>query len=327
MNCRKSTLTQLGYLGGRLFLRKVALKCKSWRCPDCSLQKARRIRARLENAFTGSKIRMLTLTAPTGLTLAEMVHGLSDWWHVLVNHLRRKFGLTKYAWVFELGDKKGRPHIHALIDCYVPQRALSRLAKQAGFGAVVDIRLLPTKKAFGYCVNYLSKGHASIALGCLQRSLHFRRFSCSRNIPPIDGKSGEWLTMPTNDTITTESEYIGQLLEHARLANLRVKRFDVRRSSATLELNHAMLPCQWEKLKSAAKPSIPPQAPPEGGVFGRFAPTPAAAAAAATAFTMHGLKFPNAQRILPYTRTNVARFPLGFNHSATRVLLPCVIEF
>lgn len=307
MNCRKSTLTQIGYQGNRLFFRKVALYCKSWRCPDCSKQKARQIVQRLKNGFTGDKVRMMTLTCPKGLSIEQMSVGLSQWWHRLVNHLKRKFGLTKFAWVFELGDKKGRPHMHILIDAYVPQKQLSILAQKCGFGGIVDIRLLPTARALGYCTNYLSKGHASVALAMLQRKLHFRRFGCSRNIPKNDGKGVEWLTINYKDEISKESDYLQQLMLQVRCRGIKVAKITQSKSACTFELANRICPGQWENARktyeydhNAGEAILKAVAVPiRSGLT--------AARLCATAQTVHGHRFAAADRVLQPTFANLKR--------------------
>jgi len=92
--------------------------------------------------------------------------------------------------VLEFGHETGRPHLHLLLDVYVPQKRLSILAKRCGFGSITDIRAVKEGGGFGYVYKYLGKGCGSKAGELALKVIHGRRFGVSRNIPPVRKSGG-----------------------------------------------------------------------------------------------------------------------------------------
>lgn len=170
---------------GNVKIRGVKIPCGSWYCEDCAKRKKIILGNRVKEGLKNERIRFVTLTAGKKDSLAGMLHNLKSSWNRLRGHLVRKFGLNKFFWVVEFGHEKGRPHLHFLINCYIPQRALSKLAARAGFGPIVDIREVKDGGGFGYVFKYLGKDCGSRAGAAAMRVAHCRRFGCSRNIHPI----------------------------------------------------------------------------------------------------------------------------------------------
>jgi len=84
----------------------------------------------------------------------------------LITALRQQYGEIWYFRVVE-ETKQGRPHYHLLVSCpkFIRQRELSRLAAQAGLGAITDIRAIKTMDhATRYatkCAEYATKSQGS----------------------------------------------------------------------------------------------------------------------------------------------------------------------
>jgi hypothetical protein len=100
---------------------------------------------------------MATLTWPTSdfkEVQQAWVRFRSLWWH--------KFGTSAYINVRQIG-KGGKAHLHVLIDRFIPQRALSKMWRQASRGRafVVDVREITggedSKRAASYVVGYISR--------------------------------------------------------------------------------------------------------------------------------------------------------------------------
>lgn len=163
-------------------IKGVKIPCGSWACPECAKRKQIILGNRVKDGFNGSKIRFATLTARKGLSFVGMLRSLKTAWNILRGHLVRKYGLTKFFWVLEFGHDKGRPHLHFLFDCYIPQQSLSKLAAQSGFGSIVDIRLVKSGGGFGYVFKYLGKDCGSKLGATALALIHGRRFGTSRNI-------------------------------------------------------------------------------------------------------------------------------------------------
>ncbi len=169
----------------RMKIKSVQIPCNSWFCEDCAKRKSIILGNRVKGGFVNERIRFCTLTAPKVRGLPCQLAALKSSWNRLRGVLVRRYGLSKFFWVLEFGHDKGRPHLHFLINCYIPQRSLSKLAERAGFGPVVDIREVKDGGGFGYVFKYLKKDCGSrYGANCL-RIARSRRFGCSRNIKPV----------------------------------------------------------------------------------------------------------------------------------------------
>jgi hypothetical protein len=107
--------------------------------------------------------RFLTLTvdasAPAG---RERQHEyITDRWNALRTELRDRYPNLSFLWVRHEGDERDRPHLHLLVDRYLPQSELSALSRRVGLGEVVDIRRVDARNAAHYISAYLGRGALS----------------------------------------------------------------------------------------------------------------------------------------------------------------------
>ena len=171
----------------QLHLRSIRLGCNSWNCPECGKRKAIVLGNRVKAGLQNERIRLLTLTTAGRHSLRRHIEILKASWNRLRLWLVRHCKLSKFFWVLEFGHENGRPHLHVLINCYVKQSILSKVAVRCGFGPIVDIREVKDGGGFGYVFKYLKKDMGSTAGAAALRGSHSRRFGCSRNIPPLRG--------------------------------------------------------------------------------------------------------------------------------------------
>ena len=125
--------------GSTISIKGVKIPCGSWACPECAKRKQIILGNRVKDGFSGCKIRFATLTARKGLSFVGMLRSLKTAWNILRGHLVRKYGLTRFFWVLEFGHDKGRPHLHFLFDCYIPQQSLSKLAAQSKWRDISEV--------------------------------------------------------------------------------------------------------------------------------------------------------------------------------------------
>lgn len=166
-------------------LRSFNLNCNKWSCESCAKRKAIILANRVREGFKGERIRFATFTDKGEGSFSTRLKNLKSAWNRLRLDLCRKYGLTKFFWVLEFGHEHGRPHLHCLLNCYIPQRKLSELAARAGFGRIVDIREVKTGGGFGYVFKYLHKDCGSAVGARALASVRGRRFGLSRNIKPL----------------------------------------------------------------------------------------------------------------------------------------------
>lgn len=90
----------------------------------------------------------------------------------------RKKGITFDFFLVKEFTKKGKRHLHVLINCYIPSRVVMyawRLATD-GNSFVTKIARREIKNAAGYMTKYMTK---TMEIGLFRR--RERRYSCSRN--------------------------------------------------------------------------------------------------------------------------------------------------
>jgi hypothetical protein len=97
-------------------------------------------------------------------------------------------------------DERDRPHLHLLVDRYLPQRELSQLAQRVGLGRIVDIRRVDARNAAHYISAYLGRG----ALSFLPKGS--RRYGSSADVDLDPRNSGgesseEWDLVAYDDVV------------------------------------------------------------------------------------------------------------------------------
>ena len=137
-------------------------RCNSWDCYCC----AHRMRCNLVEELDRlieerpEMRRLLTLTldpetAPAGQ--AEQHRYLTERFNALRTEINDRYPGLSYVWIREEGDS-GNPHLHLLVDRYLPQAMLAETAQRVGLGHVVDIRRVNARNAARYLTKYLTKG-------------------------------------------------------------------------------------------------------------------------------------------------------------------------
>jgi hypothetical protein len=141
-------------------------RCDSWDCYCCGYRMRMNLVeeiARVCEERPGMR-RMLTLTldpekAPD--SEEEMYRYLNERWNALRTELNDKYnGSLSYIGVPEFGEATDNPHphLHVIVNRYIPQGWLSRAWSNLGGGEVVDIRYLDrVEDAARYIGKYLTK--------------------------------------------------------------------------------------------------------------------------------------------------------------------------
>lgn len=186
-------------------------RCGSWDCQTCGHRLRMSLIEEIERITEErpEMRRFLTLTvdesAPVG---KERQHEyITDRWNALSTELRDRYPDLSYLWVRHEGDERDRPHLHLLVDRYLPQSELSMLSKRVGLGEIVDIRRVNARNAAHYISAYLGRG----ALSHLPDGA--RRYGSSADVD-LDPRSSsseentEWI-------LAAYDEYVGKLVSAA----------------------------------------------------------------------------------------------------------------
>lgn len=153
--------------------RTCLMKCKGWTCTGCGpWLKDRFIKvasAEAKRVF-GRQCRFLTLTlGPESRQLErkDQFKLMSRAWARMVKRIERRpthtrkngadvFRKLSAIWVREV-HQDGTPHLHVLVDRYLPQEWVSQAWKKCGGGPVVDIRRVKIGSVVAYVTKYLAK--------------------------------------------------------------------------------------------------------------------------------------------------------------------------
>lgn len=175
---------------GKKHIAYARMYCKKWNCPDCGPRLAKKLQRNIAHAAREHNLdRLLTLTLdPRRIKTADPIGHIWKTWQKFRVYLQRKFKESiTYVAVMEL-HKSGLPHLHILIDRFIPQAWISDRWERLGGGRVVDVRRINNlDNAAWYLSKYLSKD----ALRRVPKGK--RRYSKSRNVRfPKRELEGNW---------------------------------------------------------------------------------------------------------------------------------------
>jgi hypothetical protein len=137
-------------------------RCNSWDCYCCAHRMRMNLIEELDRLVEERPElrRFLTLTldpARAPSDQGEQHRYLTERFNALRTELRDRYPSLSYVWVREEGESEN-PHLHLLVDRYIPQSTLSGIASRVGLGEVVDIRRVSARNAARYLTKYLTKG-------------------------------------------------------------------------------------------------------------------------------------------------------------------------
>jgi hypothetical protein len=188
-------------------------RCNSWDCWCCAHRMRMNLIEEMERLVEERPElrRFLTLTvdhqAPGGKE--ERHRYITERFNALRTELNDRYPGISYIWIRHEGDEHGRPHLHLLVDRFLPQSELSMLSKRVGLGEVVDIRRVNARNAARYLTSYLGRG----ALASLPKGL--RRYGSSSDIS-LDVRGGgdddrQWVLLMDDYETTPAGDESGPL--------------------------------------------------------------------------------------------------------------------
>lgn len=140
----------------------VRFRCKSYACPRCGPRKGRLVRNRIAALAVEHRLqRLVTLTLdpkklPPNLDQKETVEYLRNCWRSMRVYLSRKLGRSAvFICVLEF-QKNGNPHLHVLVDAYLPHEWLLHSWQSLG-GGFTDIRFVDLHRVAAYLSKYMTK--------------------------------------------------------------------------------------------------------------------------------------------------------------------------
>jgi hypothetical protein len=127
---------------------------------------------------------MTLTTSRDDFSIDEAVNTLSRDWDMFCKRLRRRYPGMKYFKIVEW-HRNGRPHLHILLNTYIPKQYISKTWAEIRRSPITDIKSVGTASATRYATKYMTKAmdttDGTAALFYLFRR---RRFSFSQNFLP-----------------------------------------------------------------------------------------------------------------------------------------------
>jgi len=145
---------------------KVRMWCKSWQCTICKHHTAREVKEKITSlAHTWGLTRILTLTiAPKRVRVVcpteySRMRYMKECFARFRMNWNKNYGKLEYIWTMENHKEGGNPfpHMHLLVNSYMPKKQMKRVWKSAG-GGWADIRSCRKDGVLAsYIVKYISK--------------------------------------------------------------------------------------------------------------------------------------------------------------------------
>jgi hypothetical protein len=175
--------------------------CKSNYCPVCRKKNLLSIRKQLFNAMKGRRWRLVTLTFPDhSKDVLTTLRNLYRQYKRFIQRVRRAYPDISFVRTIEI-HQSGFPHIHMVVDTFVPIAFLRKHWQDVG-GGIVDItsgqRQSKIKKPAGYkqAARYLTEELEKRVqdphrLGAIFWQASCKSITTSRNLQ-MTSSSGEW---------------------------------------------------------------------------------------------------------------------------------------
>jgi len=207
----------------------VPWTCKQWICLFCGPDMKKKLQRNLLPIAAAKKLdRLITLTKSfKGVTQDQAVGEIKKYWVKFRNQLQRFLKMkskkrTSYFACIEL-FKSGYPHIHLLVDTYVPQNILSMYWRKASSGGKVHVKQLDSPSKAVY---YVTKHLDSLIL-----PKGIRRVMASRNIKlqtpkivvPHSSSSDGWVRFHIENT-SLHDQYDSAIRQKLPITNVRLNK-------------------------------------------------------------------------------------------------------
>ena len=162
-------------------IKEVKLSCDSYFCSDCANKKKHKLIRRVKKSLEYKDLRFLTLTLnQKKYTKDEAYETICHSFNLFIKYLKDNNYKFNYFKVLEF-TKTGYPHLHILLDCFIPVALIRKIWYSITKSYIVFItRLKKHNEVIIYILKYLSKASdfENNKLFYLNR---LRRYSYSRN--------------------------------------------------------------------------------------------------------------------------------------------------
>jgi hypothetical protein len=178
------------------------MSCKSWDCPACRTEKARRYKKRMGRLWTAPKLFFLTLTYFHDKTPDQAWSTYNAAWNRLRTNLSKQFGSFNYVRILESHNNSPYPHLHLITDRRFPAHKFGPAAIAAGFGYQIKQVPITSYGAQYYITKYLTKEWKNEEGWHLRKKYRCRVISFSRGLMSPENAGGNWNSLLVGASIS-----------------------------------------------------------------------------------------------------------------------------
>jgi len=168
-------------------------RCKRWECASCRRIKAAQIQAAIQRLWVRKQLWFLTLTFRRSASPLATWHRVGPSWNRLRSYFQRRGLRFSYVRIVEPHKSGGYPHLHVLVDRFLPAQALGKLLVGWGFGWQMRFVRVNSEGAGSYISKYVSKDWPDKHAYTLRREARTRVVSVSRSVGPLAPRSVGWI--------------------------------------------------------------------------------------------------------------------------------------
>jgi len=132
---------------------------------------------------------MFTVTMSHDNGIDQAWDSIKPAWNRFRTAFTKRFGKLRYVAILEPQPQSGYPHLHVLIDRFIPWGWCDAELQRAGFGSIKDFAYIRGRACFEYVCKYLRKPwpHEQGARAAVVRRM--RRVSYSRGFEAVEAPS------------------------------------------------------------------------------------------------------------------------------------------
>lgn len=180
--CQSRIACGLNVEGSKGFAWMNGIGCGRWECPQCGPIKAKKLRKKIRQNWSGETCRFITLTCNSrALSIEQSCHEISHAWDNFAKRLRRRYPGIVYFKALEF-TKDHRPHLHILCNKFIPQTWISQTWSELFASPIVWVERVGKARVSAYVTKYATKWNTEGTDSSINYFIFkLRRYSFSRN--------------------------------------------------------------------------------------------------------------------------------------------------
>jgi hypothetical protein len=228
-------------ISNEMIFKRVYITCQSYSCPACRKQRRRKLYKLIKKACPKDKFSMLTLTLrENDDPLSINWKRLSKCWDILLKRMKRAAPNIQYFRCVEL-QENGMPHIHALINFYMPKWLIHAIWKRITGDSFICRFEHVKRSCAGYILYYFEKAVSDINYIRSATGKKTRIFNWSRHLLCIVKDNPTWKLVEVCTCLFDALEIMEDIKQSSRNLYGRHSPFNILQDSAGRLLEFSFL--------------------------------------------------------------------------------------